>query len=485
MRAVGRNLQSLLIVVTLPALLASCGDGLLLRPDPATLDRVPVLTTSVSSLVLAQANFDETAVEFSWTPGSNRGTSAAIDYALEFDTQDGNIAAPVRVPLGRAVYSKRYTVAELNTFLTETLNVTPGAAANLRVRLKSTIAGGTFEPDTSNLVSLSATPYEPVSTTLFLIGSAAPTGWSADDAPEMQANPTRPFVFTYQGSLSPGELKFITTRGQFLPSYNRGSSNTRLFYRTDDAQPDDKFIIGEPGQYRVTANLVALTLSIEKLAGPPYNELWAVGDATPTGWSLDDAFMMRQDPGDPFLFDYNAVLQAGEFKIATAKDWGAPFYRPTSDRPPLTDTGVQLSAGDPDHKWYIAEPGAYKITLNVREMTISIQKFTPYARLWIVGDATPNGWNIDNPTEMQAHPEDPYVFTYTGPLSVGEFKIPVRRGDWGADYFMPAIPHPPLESTYVRFVPGGQPDNKWHIAEPGTYRVTLNQLYETILIEKL
>jgi hypothetical protein len=117
-------------------------------------------------------------------------------------------------------------------------------------------------------------------------------------------------------------------------------------------------------------------------------------------------------------------------------------------------------------------------------MTISIQKFTPYTRLWVVGDATPNGWNIDNPTEMQVDPADPNVFTYTGALTVGEFKIPVATGDWGTDYFMPAVLHPPLESTYVRFVPGGQPDNKWHIAEPGMYRITLNQLYETILIER-
>jgi hypothetical protein len=484
MRRVGRTPQILLLASVLPAVLASCGDGPPLGPERASLDRVPVLTASVEKIELDQVAFNTTAVEFTWSPGSNHGTNAAIEYTLEFDMGGGEFASPVSVALGRGVNSKAYTVSELNTFLTDELHITPATAGAIRVRVRSATSGAAVGPDYSNVVDLVATPYQPVSSTLYLIGSAAPNGWDAANATALVRDPSVPFVFTYQGNLAPGEFKLITSLGQFLPSYNRGQQEGQLVYRTEDAQPDDKFTVAEPGPYRITANLAALTITIKKVAGPPYTELWVVGSATPNGWDIGNAAPMRQDPGDPFLFDYNEVLSQGELKIATAKNFDAPFYRPTVNYPDAANTNVQLSAGAPDNKWYISDPGAYKITLDVRAMSISIRKFTPYSQLWIVGDATPNGWNIDAPNAMQVSAADPYVFTYTAPLKVGEFKFPVATGNWGTDFFMPAVNHPPLESTYVRFIPGGQPDNKWQITEAGTYTITLNQLYETIEITR-
>jgi hypothetical protein len=86
---------------------------------------------------------------------------------------------------------------------------------------------------------------------------------------------------------------------------------------------------------------------------------------------------------------------------------------------------------------------------------------------------------------MTKDPNDPNVFTYNGPLTIGEFKIPTATGNWGTDYFMPSVNHQDINSSAVIFVPAGNPDNKWQITQAGNYRVTLNQLYETITIEKL
>ncbi len=36
----------------------------------------------------------------------------------------------------------------------------------------------------------------------------------------------------------------------------------------------------------------------------------------------------------------------------------------------------------------------------------------------------------------------------------------------------------------MKFVPGGSPDFKWKIPEAGNYTITINQLYETISIQK-
>src|SRR5690606_35958462 len=98
----------------------------------------------------------------------------------------------------------------------------------------------------------------------------------------------------------------------------------------------------------------------------------------------------------------------------------------------------------------------------------------------------PAGWNIDNPTPLAPDPLDPYVFTYTGPMTAGEFKFPLFTGNaWAGDYFMPEENGAGAGSTRMRFVPGGNPDFKWKLTEAGNYKITINQLYETISIEKL
>ncbi|MBG9377177.1 SusF/SusE family outer membrane protein [Panacibacter sp. DH6] len=221
--------------------------------------------------------------------------------------------------------------------------------------------------------------------------------------------------------------------------------------------------------------------------GAAYAALWIVGNATPNGWNIDNPNQMRKDPTNAFQFKYNEVLNAGEFKIPTTTgNWGTDYFMPPTNHPPITSTEVQLiPGGNPDNKWQIDNAGAYKILLNISSSPfIHIVPFTPYAQLWMVGDATPAGWNIDAPVAMVPTPGNVYEFTYTGTLNAGEFKIPTTTGNWGTDYFMPATNGEGINSTDAVFIPGGNPDNKWKITEAGIYKVTINQLYETIKIEK-
>ena len=40
--------------------------------------------------------------------------------------------------------------------------------------------------------------------------------------------------------------------------------------------------------------------------------------------------------------------------------------------------------------------------------------------LFMVGDATPNGWSIDDPTPFTQKADDPMLFTWEGTLNAGE-----------------------------------------------------------------
>ncbi len=59
-------------------------------------------------------------------------------------------------------------------------------------------------------------------------------------------------------------------------------------------------------------------------------------------------------------------------------------------------------AGDPDYKWNITG-GVYKIKLDTRDMKIDIVPFVPFEMVYLVGDASPNGWDIGNATPYDGH----------------------------------------------------------------------------------
>jgi len=237
-----------------------------------------------------------------------------------------------------------------------------------------------------------------------------------------------------------------------------------------------------------TATSNQITIKVKPApTGPPYTKLWIVGDATPNGWDINNPNKMHVDPLNAFQFTYNEVLNAGEFKIPVATgNWSADFFMPPVNHPAISSTEVKLTpGGQPDNKWLIGTPGPYKILLNISSKpSIKITPFTPYPALWMVGDATPAGWNIAAPTPMTPTPGNPYEFTYTGALTAGEFKIPTAVGNWSTDYFMPPANGAGIAETNAIFIAGGNPDNKWKITDAGNYKITVNQLTETIAIEK-
>ncbi len=481
-------------ILVVLVMFTSCKKNRVFSPDNS--NGVLTLSTSDSTLVLNQANAYNTAITFNWTAGSNHQTSSSISYILEIDKKGNNFQTAIKKELGPQVYNLSYTEGILNDSLLNRWKFSPGTVGQLEAKVIGVIGDTSVAPDTSQIISITVTPYRPVSNTLYIIGDATPTGWDNSKSLALTPDQTTPGLFHFQGTLNSGQFKFITALGSFLPSYNEGADNFHLILRTLDGQPDNKFTINTTAVYLISVNIIADTINVQQLAQSPYSALWVVGDATPNGWNIDNPNPMFPDPSNSFVFKFNAVLNAGEFKIPTATgNWGCAFYRPYSNHPPLSDTSVQLvpngssPANTNDYKWSIPAAGPYKIKLDLSVPSISIQAFTPYTRLWMVGDATPNGWNINSPTPLTADPANPYIFTYTGPLSAGEFKIPTATGNWGTDYFRPYANHPGMTDTTAQFVPHGfapadVTDYKWSIPTAGNYKITFDQLRETIFIQK-
>jgi len=289
-----------------------------------------------------------------------------------------------------------------------------------------------------------------------------------------------PTTFTYQGDLKAGQLKFITAKGSLLPSYQKGEDENSLFYRTDETQPNVNFIIPEEGIYNITMNLVDLTISIDLKKGPGYDVLYIFGSATPNGWDIENALEMMPNPDNLFQFSFEGVLSPGEFKIAVNKN--TDLQQDMFMKDPADSTKVYLhTGGDPDDSnWNIYKENWYTLELDLADYTISIDPF----KLYIIGSATPVGWNIGDAIELEQDPSYWYIFRYEGPLTEGEFKFPVNRQfDWAQDMYMKDPGDP---SKMYRHTGGEEDDEKWIFteADAGDYILTLNVVELTIDIQK-
>lgn len=479
------------------SVLASCDDN-----DYAELEKGSTelaLTANKSEVILSEKDHAVEAIGLAWTTGTNHGTGNRITYTLELAEAGSEFSNPYSVLENQQqIYGWNPTVEELNDIVREQFNAVSGQTISLDARITASVMGEEEVQTASTCFSVTA--YEPVTSTLYLIGDATPNGWSADNATEMARVDNG--VFTWTGNLTHGSFKFITTLGQFLPSYNN-TGDGKLVYRTSDDQPDLQFSIDEAHCYKVTVNLLDMSIAYSQTEGvtPPYSELYFVGNETDWGFRR-----MSQDPLDPFLFRIGVFFtKGGEFKFGTADGSWENMYKAAHANAPYTDTAVEFVKGfDPDNKWVLDASEinlAYKICLDIRPGAerMMMRLFTPYSEMYMVGDATPNGWDLGNATPMTQDAADPNVFSWTGQLNVGDFKFsPDKQDDWNGAWFLAASEgEAPTGTTQkvifinksddgcqeqYKDISVGGVDLKWHISEAGNYTVTLNQLLEEVTI---
>jgi hypothetical protein len=495
-----KNIYSILAVLLCGLLMTACSDN-----DYTELDKghdVLTLSASQAAEVLNEASHASEAITLNWTTGSNGGNGSRIYYTLEMAPAGTDFAnAYVAVDNETQVYSWTANQENLNALLLDKFGGNAGQTVNLEARV--TAAADGIEPQTS-IVSFAATPYTPVTTTLYLVGDATPNGWDAAHATEMKR--TDNGQFTWEGNLNVGNFKFLTTLSEWIPSYNKGTDGG-LVLRTSFDDPDEQWQVTEAHFYKMTVNLLTSEISYVQTDGeaPRFDNLYFVGN--PTGWGF---VKMQKDPLDPFLFRYGRYFEqgnGGEFKFGTSEGAWENMLKASQANAPYTDTNMSFIAGyDPDNKWFLqdSETGkAYKICVDIRsdKERMMMREFTPYEMVYLVGDAAPCGWDLGNATAMTAT-DSPYIFTWTGSLNSGELKFSCdKQSDWNGAWLMNAngndveptgdVEHALfinksddyLKNQYLT-VNIGDVDNKWRIMSAGTYTITVNQLEETVSIVK-
>ena len=235
-----------------------------------------------------------------------------------------------------------------------------------------------------------------------------------------------------------------------------------------------------------------------------YTELYALG-ASVNKWDSMDPEPMKKVGKNLFEIEVD-LIKSNEnklIKFCTTKglDWSQTDYLvPASveaDKPygflkEGDGNKLQHSSEKADGEgnlkdWFFGleagKSGHYRLTVNPYDLTVKAEKLSSLpdkaeavweeGMVYMVGDATPAGWDINSPTAMVKNGD---IFTYEGPLAVGEMKFPVEFR-WDGPTYMAEEAGTDItaggEFTTV-LSPNGDPDNKFKVTVAGNYKLTLD-----------
>lgn len=343
------------------------------------------LTVSAEEVVLNQRLADQEAFSFTWTSGSNKGTNASILYVLDMDVKGNDFAGGLTQEIG-ATDSRilSFTHYELNELIGTYWNLPLETAAEFEARLTAVVSGHPELIQESAVVAFKLTSYKERYLDLWMVGDATPNGWDLQYATAMTALTDEVGGFEWEGVLLAGEFKFMPQREDWIPSFNKDSSQeNKLIYRTSEDVADEKFVISRTSNYRVKVNIETLDIEITDLGGdfPAYSgQIWMMGEAAPGGWSWDAVVELTRSTDNEDLFVYNGPLKVGQIKfpMEMKTDFSGKFIVADVDNRGVTDsyTGPYYiyPTEAEDNKWYINEAADYEIVIDTENHTITFTK---------------------------------------------------------------------------------------------------------------
>lgn len=343
--------------------------------------------------------------------------------------------------------------------------------------------------------------------TLYMVGDATPAGWSIDNPEPLIQNEQDKMLFEWEGNLYPGEFKLYLVPGDWGNGCIRPEQDQREVNSTDivnekfvmyAGDPDNKWRVTEAGKYKLSFNLRDWTMSTAYLGGQEgpsiepieAENVYIVGDGCPSGWEIGSPMALTKTADYTFVYEGNLYTDGeGAIKFCCSTgDWGCKWIRPLEANVTIGKSGVASEdftyTVSPDDKWKVTEKGKYRLTLNLKDWKIAAEYLGECdpegpvkACIYIVGDATPNGWNINSPCRVE-ETDTEGVFVWTGNLSLGEFKACREKGQNWQQAFIHPMESTILTATGISGQPldeyAGDPDIKWTVQEAATYTLTFD-----------
>ncbi len=342
--------SSLMLLIASATLLSSCtknDNKAYLNPGAA-----PMLNTTMTTLVLVQANAANTAGSFTWT-AADFGYKAAVTYSLQFCKAGTNFATSSTTELNvGSVLSKTFTVSEFNAKM---LDIMPyGVATQINARLKADVGSGVTPIYSNVITNITVTAYRDIinysfPNALWIAGNYQ--GWDPGSAPKIVdkfASGTT--GSNYEGYInisdgSPHPFKMVKGNNWGAGDFGAGLAVWTL----QSPSGTNLTISGTPaGVYLVKANTANLTWSATLIT------TWGIiGSATANGWGSSTPMTFVPASG---TWTITVNLTAGEMKFRANDDWGINFgdNAPADNKPDYNGSNIVIAAD-----------GNYTITLDI------------------------------------------------------------------------------------------------------------------------
>lgn len=242
----------------------------------------PVLSASrTGTIPMSFANSNQEALKLTWTNPDYKFTTGVssqdVSYILEIDTVGANFSSPIKQTISiKNDLSYTFTQGKLNEFLLNALLV-PEMPHQVEMRIRSSM-GSNSAVLTSNTLRYTITPFKippkvqpPTAGTLWVTGSAMPSGWSnpLSAAHQVSQKFTRVSETLYEATMDfvgGGGYKLIQEQGNWDTQYrfvDGGSWEGGDFLK----QNSDPQFPGPPtaGRYKITVNFQTGKFSVTKI----------------------------------------------------------------------------------------------------------------------------------------------------------------------------------------------------------------------------
>lgn len=234
---------------------------------------------------------------------------------------------------------------------------------------------------------------------MYLIGDATPNGWDLDNAALMITESEG--VYEWVGELKDGELKFLINT-DWMPSYgpaNNGDAlvtgTIELVQRVEElAENDNKFFVSA-GRWALHIDLTGETPVLIVADGADLEDkgfanhypefIYPVGEATLTGWSLDDAVAVQETAFNSGIYQADITLQSGQLKFLKQRNWGKNFGATEADAPIEGEGEFDIMTTDDsnDNKFIVSleEETDFELVLNAVTGKLTLSKSTTAVEL--------------------------------------------------------------------------------------------------------
>jgi hypothetical protein len=245
---------------------------------------------------------------------------------------------------------------------------------------------------------------------------------------------------------------------------------------------------------KVMSNVVTLKVTPynvkPKPVIPPPAKLFIIGDATPGGWPNPVPASQELTQIDENTFGTIIQLTGGKeyLLLPVNGDW-AHKYSLASKTDPAQKAGGKFLYDAPDNFPGPTTDGTYKIIVSFLTGEYTVTPVAPGSlptNLFIVGDATPGGWNNPVPVpSQQLTKKNDYTFELTLALTGGKnyLFLPRNDNDWSHKYAVDdnTIPEAKLGGTFKYDAAKDFPSP----AESGNYKIVVSFLNNSYKLTKL